>query len=53
MDEREEHIRRLKEAIKDAKRLRSEMQAYITDMNRLLRVIKNRPERKLKLRKPN
>lgn len=53
MDEREEQIERLKQAIKDAKRLQSEMKQNVTDINRLLREIHVRAPRTLKSRKLN
>jgi type II secretory pathway component PulJ len=51
MDEREEQIARLKQAIKDAKRLQSELKQTVADMDRLLREIHARAPRKCKSRK--
>jgi len=48
MDEREEHIERLKQSIADAKRLKTELQQNIADTEKILRKIKARPPKKPK-----
>jgi hypothetical protein len=53
MDEREDHLRRLEQAIEDAKELRSITKQNIADMDRLIREIKGRTRKKSKPKNSN
>jgi hypothetical protein len=53
MDEFNEHIERLKEAIREGKRLWSELKRNVADMNRIIREIKRRAPKKPKSKNSN